>query len=753
MGAYRVSIGTKFRWRDHDYVISDVLPKIEGVQSRRINIVDLATGEVDTVEEQTLRTALWAGQLAFIRPERKPRKSQGGTATDTEKPPQPQAKVQYQYATLDDAPPHLAAIARARQWILDPLADLPPKERTLDAVKARLATVKAELSALSPDDWRRKAVKRAPGKSAAYEWLRWYVDAERDPRVLLPSTTRCGAPGVSRLDPVVEAIVHAVIRELYMVQERRSIDGVHHEAVLRIKEANNERDDTDDKLKQPSRATVARRIDDLDVRQMFAVKHGKRAADRKFRQYDERERPEYPGQEAECDSTPTDLIVIDDADDLPLGRLTLYYILDRCTAYPLGYALTWDEASYMSVAQALLHAIMPKTGARRRYGLAHDWQAFGIPALLVVDNGPEYWSTDFLSAAQDLPMAVRFSPVASPEFKGGVERRLGATATMLLHELPGTVFSNPQQRGKYASHAKAAIYLSEIDKLLHLYIVDEYAELFHSGINGIPARQWERRTAGPDWNPRLPESVDSLRTILGRTDERVVQHYGIEINSVTYNSGDLGALRADLRGKQTRIKWDPGDLGAVNVFDPFSSQIEGRDVYIRVPAAPIYAEYATGLSLWKHQHILRLARTFADKPDIAAVARAKRQMREIVEHGHDRRKMANRKIVARHRYGGQATANIDFSAHTGDNSAAEAAATDTPPLFLPPAPLWLPERAGIDAPLPAEPLTNSTDSADGQLVSSTKITPGTSTTTSKPQPRSALLPDDTELGDDWGVEY
>lgn len=719
MGAYRVSIGTQFRWRDHDYVITDVLPKIEGVQSRRVNMADLATGEVDTVEEQTLRTALWAGQLAFIRPERKSRKSQGVSSPDDAK--HLQAKVQYKYATLDDAPPHIAAIARARQWVLEPLADLPPKERTFEAVKARLATVKAELAALGPDDWRRKAFKRSPGKSAAYEWLRWYVDADRDPRVLLPATNRCGAPGVSRLDPIVEAIIRAVVREIYLVPERRSIDDVHHESVLRVKEANKARDETEDKLVQPCRATVARRIDDLDVRHMFAVKHGKRAADRKYRQYNERERPEYPGQEAECDSTPTDLIVIDDADDLPLGRLTLYYILDRCTAYPLGYALTWDQASYMSVAQALLHAIMPKTGARQRYGLANEWQGFGVVALLVVDNGPEYWSTSFLTAAQELTMAVRFSPVATPEFKGGVERVLGSTATMLLHEMPGTVFSNPQQRGKYSSHTQAAVYLSQVDRLLHLYIVDEYAELYHSGIGGVPARQWERRTSGPEWNPRLPESVDALRTILGRTEERTVQHYGIELNGITYNCGDLGALRAELRGGQTKIKWDPGDLGAINVFDPFSSQLEGRDVYIPVPAAPIYAEYATGLSLWKHQHILKLARTFADKPDIAAVALAKRKMREIVEHGHDKRKMASRKIVARYRYGGRSTADIDFPTPQSGVSDTGATNTITPLQHSAPQPPALP--------MPFTEVANPSNA----------------------QPQSALLPDD--LGDEWGVEY
>ena len=41
--------------------------------------------------------------------------------------------------------------------------------------------------------------------------------------------------------------------------------------------------------------------------------------------------------------------------------------------------------------QALLHAVSPKTYVKEKYSsVVNEWYAYGLPELLVVDNGKEF---------------------------------------------------------------------------------------------------------------------------------------------------------------------------------------------------------------------------------------------------------------------------------------------------------------------------------------------------------------------------
>ena len=56
-----------------------------------------------------------------------------------------------------------------------------------------------------------------------------------------------------------------------------------------------------------------------------------------------------------------------------------------------------------------------------------------------------------------MAIEVLFCGVAHPEMKGAVERIFRTLAKDLIHELPGTTFSNPKERGDYPSEKLAAI--------------------------------------------------------------------------------------------------------------------------------------------------------------------------------------------------------------------------------------------------------------------------------------------------------
>ena len=62
-----------------------------------------------------------------------------------------------------------------------------------------------------------------------------------------------------------------------------------------------------------------------------------------------------------------------------------------------------------------------------------------------------------------------------------IERLLG-TILREIHNLPGTTFSNPRERGEYDSEAKAAMTLAELEKWLATYIVEVYHQRMHPDV-------------------------------------------------------------------------------------------------------------------------------------------------------------------------------------------------------------------------------------------------------------------------------
>lgn len=293
------------------------------------------------------------------------------------------------------------------------------------------------------------------------------------------------------------------------------------------------------------------------------------------------------------------------------------YCLDTATRYPLGYYLGFEPPSYLTVMECLHHAILPKGDVRAQYGTDHTWQAYGIPATLVIDNGKEFIGRDLEEACCLLGTVLQYTPVLTPQFKAGIERMFGSLNTLLLHTLPGTTFSNSAERGAYDSAQHACVYLSEVDKLMHLFVVDLYAERFHRGLNGIPARCWEEKTR-QGFAPALPPSGQELATCLSRTDTRVIHPYGLEFMSLRYDADELLTLRTRLKGQAAKIKYHPADLSCLYVYDPFERQ------YLRVPT--LNQNYTAGLSLWKHRVIRQAVLDEQAQVDPVALGLAKRKI-------------------------------------------------------------------------------------------------------------------------------
>lgn len=606
------SLGTQLIYKSIHYEVIRYSPN----RHQSVTLQEIETGFDIVRPLNELVEALFSGQLEFITPTRI------NKSKDISLIPLPEE----QKIDLSDYPEDYIEIARFRLEAITPLL-IQGQRRTFQTVTERSEEMQ---------DKAQKLGQRISARSL-YRWMCDFEQGGGELRCLIPNVNRRGGPGKSRLPIETSNLIDSVLKNQTSRREKFSIHDALSIVAARIDEENQFRTITD-KLSVPSLPTIARRVDALDIKQKLTGRYGAKIAGKMIKQVGKTTYPELPLERVEFDHTKTDLMVVDDRDNLPLGRCTISFALDMATRYPLGYYLGFEPPSYYTVLECLYHCIAPKKDVRKEYGTEHEWIAYGIPQTLVTDQGKELIGRDLTDACESLGIVLDIAPVKTPEFKGGVERNFRTLNTGFIHQIPGTTFSNFLEKGDYKSEKQALITLNELEKALNVFIVDDYCEKYHRGLGGIPARRWESALQN-NFFPRLPVDKDTLGIMLGRVDFRTVQRYGIEFDSIRYNCQDLASIRLKKNGDKVKIKYHPGDLSRIYVFNEYERQ------YIEVPA--LDQEYTDNLSLWKHKVIKQYAKVNGDKEDLAALGRAKLKIQEIVDIARSRSKVSKRAKIGR----------------------------------------------------------------------------------------------------------
>ncbi|MGH9826379.1 MAG: DDE-type integrase/transposase/recombinase, partial [Blastocatellia bacterium] len=399
---------------------------------------------------------------------------------------------------------------------------------------------------------------RPPSHWTVYRWLGDYRSGGQDVRCLIPRYQARGnrQPKITGRPPkevriedrekarIVAGIIESAINTRYLKPGRVSVRSVHGYLQARILDENRYRD-PHDRLPIPHISSLYRYIERLDPYDVSRARYGKRYADEKYRNNQLGPRTSHPLQRTELDHTKLDLMVVDLETRLPLGRPWLTTLIDVYSRLVLGMYLGFHPPGYLSVMQCLRHAIKPKTYLKELYPLVENpWPAWGLPELIVVDNGKEFHSTSFEDACCQLGIKVDYAPPKSGWYKGAVERWFGTQNKSLLHELPGTTFSNIFERGDYDSAKHAVISLPAMLELAHTWIVDIYHQQEHRGIRDTPHHKWTQ--AAGDWPPNLPRNCAQLDILLGCMARRRVSRSGIGLFALQYNNPDLGLMRRAL---------------------------------------------------------------------------------------------------------------------------------------------------------------------------------------------------------------
>ena len=445
-------------------------------------------------------------------------------------------------------------------------------EKLLEVVKKRKQIID---EVLSNPNYGRKDVEEVAKKyginySTIYRWLKKY--RELGPSGLVPDYHKKGPR--SKLSEEVKKIIENEIKTYYLTTQKPKVKDLY----LRIKEKC-----IDAGLKSPHYNTVLKVVNSLNPEVVVKKREGKRKA-LAYRPVLGSLEAKRPFEIIQIDHTKLDVIVVDEIYRKPIGRPWITVALDVYSRMVYGFYLSLDAPSFFSVAQALLMGIEPKNYYLEKWGLKdEEWPILGLPKGIVIhtDNAKEFRSKEMQSFLTLYGIHQEFRPKATPHYGGHIERFF-KTLNEELHKLPGTTFSNVQQKGDYNSEKFASMTLSELEKYIASWIVKVYHKKLHAGLGMSPLEAFKKAVFGDENRkgigyPELPskDELEKIRISLLYTEERTVQRYGVRIDHVTYWSEVLiPFVGTDVK---FTFKVDPRDISSIYFFHPDHKE------YYRIP--------------------------------------------------------------------------------------------------------------------------------------------------------------------------
>lgn len=438
-----------------------------------------------------------------------------------------------------------------------------------------------------------------------------------------------GGKGGRQLADDVEDVIREALRAQFLGRQRRSLASVYRDVARTCRLRG---------LPVPSRGAVERRAADLDPVRVTTSRRGADAA-RRLGSAGGRV-PEVGGvlEQVQIDHTVVDLVVVDARSRLPIGRPYVTVAIDMYSRCVVGLVVTLEAPSALSVGLCLAHMVTDKRAWLERVGAEGvEWPMSGKPHGLYLDNAAEFKSEALRRGCDQHGITLGYRPPGRPHYGGIVERVVG-TLMGLVHELPGTTFSNPADRGTYDSQRSAALTLAELERWFAVAVATYHGQV-HAGLGRTPAGVWADAAGdGPGPVTVTDETaflVDFLPVI-----RRTLTRSGFVIDHVGYFADVLKPWIAR-RDRLDRfvIRRDPRDISRIWVLDPDGAAYV--EVGYRTMSRP-------PVSVWEQQaavtRLRELGRVEVDEHALFAMVA---QMREITEQAQRATRRARRDVERR----------------------------------------------------------------------------------------------------------
>lgn len=411
---------------------------------------------------------------------------------------------------------------------------------------------------------------------------RWHARNKFDIGVshLIPKYKRRGGKGLSRQHPEIQKIMEQVVVNEYMTSNKQSMNACYGFVCFEIEKANSFRPDSH-QFKTPSLNTFKRWIKSRSGFEIYATRNSKSAADKKYRLSQRNTDAWGFMQCVEVDHTPLDLMVVDGESGTVLGRPRLTLMVEWLTRCIVGFTIGFEGTSAQTVLECVKVAISDKKKYKEENpSSVNEWQCWGLPQFLKLDNGSEFHSQSFQISLAELGIDPIYCPRKKPWFKARVERAIKRINFELMAALPGATLTQLYNRETGNDPSEfAVIDLKNLRSIIYCWIVDDYHQTFHQGIKAIPIEIWRR-----NFNLSsviLPSDPNLVEILCTEVTTRRLQHYGIEIfGERTFNNFALSALRKfkeQEKSIEVKVRYNAEKLDKIWVYD------ETQDEWIVVP--------------------------------------------------------------------------------------------------------------------------------------------------------------------------
>jgi putative transposase len=344
-------------------------------------------------------------------------------------------------------------------------------------------------------------------------------------------------------------------------------------------------------------------------------------------------------EQVQIDHTVVDLEIVDERYRLPIGRPYVTAAIDVASRCVVGLVVTLEAPSALSAGLCLAHTVCDKRPWLERLGVSGAWPMSGRPREVFTDNAAEFKSEALRRGCDQHGIKQSYRPLGAPHFGGIIERLIG-TMMKMVHDLPGTTFSNPAERGDYDSQASAVLTLAELNKWLALAVMVYHGEV-HGTLKQTPAGRWEQGVAEAGRPVTVANETAFLVDFLP-VERRVLTRTGFTLDHVQYFCDGLKpwiARRGDL--EKFVLRRDPRDISRIWALDPDGT------TYLPVPYRTLSRP---PISMWEQKAaVARLRELGRDQVDESALFAMVEQMRQVAEDaaGKTRSSRKSRRAVER----------------------------------------------------------------------------------------------------------
>ena len=440
------------------------------------------------------------------------------------------------------------------------------------------------------------ARKNKVTRQTIYRWLERFVETQSVSSLLNQDKGR----NDNRIAGDQEAIISKIISERYLTKQKLSISRIKLEIAIECRKAG---------VPTSNYATVWRRVHAISEEQKLASRRDPIIARNRYNPLEGSfPNADHPLAAVQIDHTKLDILVVDEITRQPVGRPWITLAIDVYSRMVVGFYISLDPPGFLGTGLCLSNAILPKELWLSRLEVPGKWPCHGVMRSLYMDNAKEFRGKGLERACQQYGIEINFRPVTQPHYGGHIERLMGTVLTE-IHALPGTTFSNIDDRKYYDAEAKACLTLTELEGWVAEFIVGVYHQRMHKGIGTSPLVRYNDALLGI--GDELGIGVDhrqfdeyKLKLDFMPYEERTVQRHGVSIDGIMYY-GDIlrkwihaynNPHSLDRTKKKFAFKRDPRDISTVYFFDPDTEQY--YELHYRNTGRP-------SMTIWEHREVMR----------------------------------------------------------------------------------------------------------------------------------------------------